>query len=281
MMGMAINRSDFMDDPLRERLLDQARALINHYWAATLALRQQAGLEQVHGYRIAARRLHALLALWRPLIYHPRLERRLLNSVRRLSPLRDEQVYASHFLHHKAANKGDEKEGKGAVAEPVPPKVNMLAVALDGWLDAVQQVPAGFDPLPWYRLQLGLRLSLLLNQSDDEQSAKSKKLKNDKLLRQWHKARVEIKQLRYGCELLVAMGAGDPDWLTLLGRWQEQLGQLQDGRQWYKRLRREKSTAKQQRLLRALRKKGGWQLQRLSCQRGELVGLSLLMLKVD
>ncbi|MGK4473127.1 CHAD domain-containing protein [Aeromonas molluscorum] len=272
-----------MDDPLRERLLGQARALINHYWAATLALRQQAGLEQVHGYRIAARRLHALLALWRPLIYHPRLERRLLNAVRRLSPLRDEQVYASHFVHHKPAGKGkgEEKEGKGGTSPADSVKVPMLAVALDEWLDAVAQVPAGFDPLAWYRLQLGLRLSLLLNQSDDEQSAKSKKLKNDKLLRQWHKVRAEIKQIRYGCELLVAMGAGDPDWLTLLGRWQEQLGQLQDGRQWYKRLRREKNTAKQQRLLRALRKKGGWQLRRLSCQRGELVGLSLLMLKVD
>ena len=272
-----------MDDPLRERLLGQAHTLINHYWASTLALRQQADVEQVHGYRIAARRLHALLALWRPLIHHPRLELRLQKAVARLSALRDEQVYASQFVHKKGARKeGEEKSDKGAKAvAKAQPRVPMLAVSLDEWLDGVAQVPAGFDPLPWYRLQLGLRLSLLLNRIEDEQSAKSRKLSNDTLLRQWHKVRLEIKQIRYGTELLVAMGAGDPEWLALLGRWQEQLGQLQDGRQWYKRLRREKSTPKQQRLLRALRKKGRWQLQRLSCQRGELVGLSLLMLKGD
>lgn len=273
-----------MDDPLRERLLGQAHTLINHYWASTLALRQQAGVEQVHGYRIAARRLHALLALWRPLIHHPRLERRLQKAVARLSALRDEQVYVSQFVHKGAGARREEGSKAGKLPQGMAeaqPRVPMLAVSLDEWLDGVAQVPAGFDPLPWYRLQLGLRLSLLLNRIEDEQSAKSRKLSNDTLLRQWHRVRLEIKQIRYGTELLVAMGAGDPEWLALLGRWQEQLGQLQDGRQWYKRLRREKSTPKQQRLLRALRKKGRWQLQRLSCQRGELVGLSLLMLKGD
>ena len=42
--------------------LEQARRLMDQYWAATLALRQRAGSEEVHGYRIATRRLLALLA---------------------------------------------------------------------------------------------------------------------------------------------------------------------------------------------------------------------------
>ena len=43
-------------------------------------------MEEVHAYRIAARRLLALLALWRPLIHEPELERRLTRAVGTLSP---------------------------------------------------------------------------------------------------------------------------------------------------------------------------------------------------
>ena len=77
--------------------LEQARCLMDQYWAATLALRQRAGSEEVHAYRIATRRLLALLALWRPLIHEPGLERRLMRAAGRLSALRDAQVYAAHF----------------------------------------------------------------------------------------------------------------------------------------------------------------------------------------
>ena len=74
----------------------QANRLVGQYRGATLALRQHKGMEEVHAYRIAARRLLALLALWRPLIHEPELERRLTRAVGTLSALRDAQVYAQH-----------------------------------------------------------------------------------------------------------------------------------------------------------------------------------------
>ncbi|MGL6453336.1 CHAD domain-containing protein [Aeromonas caviae] len=74
----------------------QANRLVGQYRGATLALREHKGMEEVHAYRIAARRLLALLALWRPLIHEPELERRLTRAVGTLSALRDAQVYAQH-----------------------------------------------------------------------------------------------------------------------------------------------------------------------------------------
>ena len=74
----------------------QANRLVGQYRGAALALRQHKGMEEVHAYRIAARRLLALLALWRPLIHEPELERRLTRAVGTLSALRDAQVYAQH-----------------------------------------------------------------------------------------------------------------------------------------------------------------------------------------
>ncbi|WP_234035506.1 hypothetical protein [Aeromonas caviae] len=41
----------------------QANRLVGQYRGVTLALRQNKGMEEVHAYRIAARRLLALLAL--------------------------------------------------------------------------------------------------------------------------------------------------------------------------------------------------------------------------
>ena len=70
----------------------QANRLVGQYRGATLALRQNKGMEEVHAYRIAARRLLALLALWRPLIHEPELERRLTRAAGTLSALRDAQV---------------------------------------------------------------------------------------------------------------------------------------------------------------------------------------------
>ena len=79
-----------------ESWIAQANRLVGQYRGATLALRQNKGMEEVHAYRIAARRLLALLALWRPLIHEPELERRLTRAVGTLSALRDAQVYAQH-----------------------------------------------------------------------------------------------------------------------------------------------------------------------------------------
>lgn len=86
-----------MDADKEGLLLTQATSWVARYQEAARAVREEASEPAVHGYRIAARRLLALLALWRPLTYHPELERRLLRSVGRLSALRDAQVYAERF----------------------------------------------------------------------------------------------------------------------------------------------------------------------------------------
>ncbi|MGL4892281.1 MAG: CHAD domain-containing protein, partial [Aeromonas veronii] len=86
-----------MDADKEGLLLTQATSWVARYQEAARAVREEASEPAVHGYRIAARRLLALLALWRPLTYHPELERRLLRSVGLLSALRDAQVYAECF----------------------------------------------------------------------------------------------------------------------------------------------------------------------------------------
>jgi CHAD domain-containing protein len=242
--------------------LEQARRLISQYEAATLALRQQAEPAEVHAYRIAARRLLALLALWRPLIHQPGLERRLLRATATLSALRDAQVYEERFggKHH------------GLSVPPVP----MLTVRLDRWLDRLALVPADFNPLPLFQMQLALRLADGLAEPGLDAASVSDK----RQLRHWHKLRLILKQTRYGVELLLDQGAGDPAWLPMLVSWQERLGQLQDGRQWLKRLGRKRGNDKRQRQQQRLKAAMHCQLQQLDCQQAELVGLRMAMQRV-
>lgn len=236
---------------------EQARQLIEQYCAATLALRAEAGVDEVHGYRIAARRLLALLALWRPLIHQPGLERRLLRATSRLSALRDAQVYAERF--------------GGKVAKGKKLRVPLLSVRLDRWLGRLGQVPAGFNPLPVYQLQLALSLAdgvAGLDGLSDNPKAQ---------LRHWHKLRLLLKQTRYGVELLLEQGEGDPAWLTRLVEWQTRLGQLQDARQWCKQLGGKGISDKGRRQRRQLKEAIECQLRQLNCQQAELVGLRMAM----
>ncbi len=240
--------------------LEQAHGLIDQYWAATLALRQRADVAEVHAYRIAARRLLALLALWRPLIHQPGLERRLHRATCRLSALRDAQVYGERF---------------GGKPVPMPPvRVPMLTVRLERWISRLAQVPADFNPLPLFQLQLVLRLADGLAAPLDVAVASERRQ-----LRHWHRLRLILKQTRYGVELLVGQGVGDPAWLAMLIEWQERLGQLQDGRQWLRRLRRKRVSDKRKRQLHRLEAAMHCQLQQLDCQQAELVGLRMAMLR--
>lgn len=237
---------------------EQARQLIEQYWAATRALREQAGVEEVHGYRIAARRLLALLAQWRPLIHQPALERRLMRSVGRLSALRDAQVFAERF---------------GGQPHPMArPRVPMLRGQLARWLGRLVQVPADFNPLPL--LQLQLALSLADGLAEPGPGALSG---HRRQLRHWHRLRLLLKQIRYGVELLVEQGEGEPAWLAMLIEWQDRLGQLQDARQWCKQLGRKDTGDKRRRQQRRLAAAIGHQLQQLDCQQAELVGLRMQM----
>lgn len=238
---------------------EQARRLIDQYGAAALALRQQAAPAEVHAYRIAARRLLALLALWRPLIHQPGLERRLMRAAGKLSALRDAQVYEARF--------GGKPHGISA------PRVPMLTVRLERWLDRLAQVPTDFNPLPLFQLQLALTLADGLAEPGlDGVSASHKRQ-----LRHWHKLRLILKRTRYGVELLVGQGEGDPAWLVMLTAWQDRLGQLQDARQWLKRLNRKGGGGKRQRQQARLKAAMGCQLQQLDCQQAELVGLRMAM----
>ncbi len=239
--------------------LEQARRIMDQYWAATLALRQRAGSEEVHGYRIATLRLLALLALWRPLIHEPGLERRLMRAVGRLSALRDAQVYAAHF--------------GGKPLPEAAPRVPMLTVRLARWLDRLLLVPADFNPLPLYQMHLALGLADCLAEPGLEHSAG-----NRLRLRHWHRLRLVLKQTRYGVELLVGQGEGDPAWLSMLIEWQDRLGQLQDARQWCRRLRRQTGRNKQ---VRALREAIRCQLHQLDCRQAELIGLRMALLRQD
>ncbi|WP_254203674.1 CHAD domain-containing protein [Aeromonas sp. FDAARGOS 1409] len=238
--------------------VEQARRLIEQYGAATQALRQRVGADEVHAYRIAARRLLALLALWRPLIHAPELESRLSRAVGRLSALRDAQVYAAHF-------------GGPSHQEQVPTRVPGLAGRLARWLARLEEVPAGVDPLPLFQLHLALSLADALAapglSSSDGRKAR---------LRHWHRLRLVLKRIRYGVELLIGQGEGNPAWLPMLVEWQDRLGQLQDTRQWLRRLGDQKGRGKRRRTLEEAMR---CQLRQLDCQQAELVGLRMALLR--
>ncbi|WP_033138571.1 CHAD domain-containing protein [Aeromonas finlandensis] len=252
-------------------LLAQAKGWVAHYQEAALAVREEASEPAVHGYRIAARRLLALLALWRPLVYHPELERRLLRAVGRLSALRDAQVYAERF--------GKPLTSSVDTHKPVC-RVPQLSRRLTRWLATVEQVPNGWALASLYQRHLALRLDEALSALDEHTLSVGKSARSrQQQLRRWHRLRLEIKQARYGVELLLALGAGEPGWLSTLTHWQERLGQLQDWRQWRRALRAEQGrTYKQTKLRQQLKGKITTRLRQLECQQAELVALKLAML---
>ena len=259
-----------MDADKEGLLLTQATSWVARYQEAARAVREEASEPAVHGYRIAARRLLALLALWRPLTYHPELERRLLRSVGRLSALRDAQVYAERFGKPPASTGNTHKSAC---------RVPLLSRRLARWLAVVAQVPDARALAFLYQQHLALRL-------DDAQSALDEPIpcvgksasSRQQQLRRWHRLRLEIKQARYGVELLLDLGSGDPGWLSTLTHWQERLGQLQDWRQWRRRLRAEQgNTRKQTKLRQQLKGKITTRLRQLDCQQAELVALKLAM----
>lgn len=253
-------------------LLTQAKGWVARYQEAALAVRQEASEPAVHGYRIAARRLLALLALWRPLVYHSELERRLLRTVGRLSALRDAQVYAERFGKPSAIASLRSEPGC-----PVP----MLSRRLARWLAAVAQIPADHELAALYQWHLALRLDealAILEESGLPVGATTACPRRQQLHR-WHRLRLEIKQARYGVELLLELGAGDRRWLLTLIRWQERLGQLQDWRQWRRTLRGGKGrSGKQGKIRQQLKGKISARLRQLECQQAELVALKLAML---
>ena len=77
-------------------------------------------------------------------------------------------------------------------------------------------------------------------------------------------------------ELLTAQGGGDPAWLSMLVSWQERLGQLQDRRQWLRRLGGETGRGQQRR---ALKTEIRCQLLQLDCHQAELVALRMALLQ--
>ena len=260
-----------MDADKEGLLLTQATSWVARYQEAARAVREEASEPTVHGYRIAARRLLALLALWRPLIYHPELERRLLRSVGRLSALRDAQVYAERFCKPPASTVDTHKSTC---------RVPLLSRRLARWLTAVAQVPDARALVPLYQQHLALRLDEAQCALDEHPLSTRKSAHSRRQqLRRWHRLRLEIKQVRYGVELLQALRGGDPGWLATLTHWQERLGQLQDWRQWRRALRAEKGRTHKQTTLRLqLKGKITARLRQLECQQAELVALKLAML---
>ncbi|MFQ2909060.1 CHAD domain-containing protein [Aeromonas allosaccharophila] len=260
-----------MDADKEGLLLTQAKVWVTRYQEAARAVREEASEPTVHGYRIAARCLLALLALWRPLIYHPELERRLLRSVGRLSALRDAQVYAERFGKPPASTVDTHKS---TCREP------LLSQRLARWLVAVAQVPDARALVPLYQQHLALRLDEAQCALDEYPLSAGKSAHSRRQqLRRWHRLRLEIKQVRYGVELLQALGGGDPGWLATLTHWQERLGQLQDWRQWRRALRAEQGRPHKQTTLRLqLKGKITARLRQLDCQQAELVALKLAML---
>lgn len=259
-----------MDGDKEGLLLTQATSWVARYQEAARAVREEASEPAVHGYRIAARRLLALLALWRPLIYHPELERRLLRSVGRLSALRDAQVYAERFGKPPASTGNTHKSAC---------RVPLLSRRLARWLAAVAQVPDARVLAFLYQQHLALRLDEAQSALDEPIPCVGKSASSrQQQLRRWHRLRLEIKQARYGVELLLDLGSGDPGWLSTLTHWQERLGQLQDWRQWRRRLRTEQgNTCKQTKLRQQLKGKITTRLRQLDCQQAELVALKLAM----
>lgn len=196
------------------------QAVIGNYQEAARQLSQSADETSVHAYRVAARRLQSLLALWRPLIHSPSLERRLARAIARLSALRDAQVHALKF------------GGAAPASEPI--KAPLFEPALMTWWQ--QREEWGSQPLlgPLYAMVLGQRLLILLDRDGVWP------------LRHWHRLRLVIKEARYGIELLVAEGMASHSWLSELSEWQELLGQLQDRRQWLRRLPSERLAAEEE-----------------------------------
>ncbi|MHA7001209.1 CHAD domain-containing protein [Aeromonas schubertii] len=188
-------------------------SVIRAFIKAAGVLRQGADEAAVHGYRIAARRVESLLALWRPLVYQPRLERRLASAIKRLSALRDAQVHALHFGH-----------GTGAV-----PRVRVVELepALLAWWQRREEWGAQPQLARLYAMSLGANLLERLD------------VDGPMTLHQWHRLRLAIKGSRYGVELLLAQGEVPIGWLAELTQWQELLGQLQDRRQWRERFEQE------------------------------------------
>ena len=261
-----------MDADKESLLLTQATSWVARYQEAARAVREEASEPAVHGYRIAARRLLALLALWRPLTYHPELERRLLRSVGRLSALRDAQVYAERFGKPPASTGNTHKSAC---------RVPLLSRRLARWLAAVAQVQVQDARVLafLYQQHLALRLDEAQSALDEPIPCVGKSASSrQQQLRRWHRLRLEIKQARYGVELLLDLGSGDPGWLSTLTHWQERLGQLQDWRQWRRRLRAEQgNTRKQTKLRQQLKGKITARLCQLDCQQAELVALKLAM----
>ena len=240
-------------------LLVQARVLVASYRHAARAVCREASEPHVHGYRIAARRMQALLALWRPALCHPKLERRLQRAIGRLSALRDAQVYAARF---------------GASSTIVLPKVTvpLFSGLLAHWLYELEQIPDTSGLARHYRRHLARRLDGALSRLDENQFGN---VSHRQQLRRWHHLRLEIKQARYGAELLLELGAGEAQWVSAFSHWQERLGQLQDWRQWRRAL---KGNKRQSRVRSKLKRKIVTRLRRLDCQQAELVGLKVAML---
>ncbi|WDO00799.1 CHAD domain-containing protein [Aeromonas allosaccharophila] len=142
------------------------------------------------------------------------------------------------------------------------------------------QVPDARALVPLYQQHLALRLDEAQCALDEHPLSAGKSAHSRRQqLRRWHRLRLEIKQVRYGVELLQALGGGDPGWLATLTHWQERLGQLQDWRQWRRALRAEKGRPHQQTTLRQqLKGKITARLRQLECQQAELVALKLAML---
>ena len=243
----------------RDPLLAQARVLVASYRHAARAVRREASETHVHGYRIAARRMQALLALWRPALCHPKLERRLQRAIGRLSALRDAQVYAARF---------------GASSTIVLPRVTvpLFSGLLAHWLDELEQIPDTSGLARHYRRHLAHRLGAALSRLDEHPAGN---VSHRQQLRRWHHLRLEIKQARYGAELLLELGAGEAQWVSAFSHWQERLGQLQDWRQWRRAL---KGNKRQRRVRCKLKRKIVTRLRRLDCQQAELVGLKVAML---
>lgn len=202
-----------MDADKEGLLLTQATSWVARYQEAARAVREEASEPAVHGYRIAARRLLALLALWRPLTYHPELERRLLRSVGRLSALRDAQVYAERFGKLPASTGNTHKSAC---------RVPLLSRRLARWLAVVAQVQDARALAFLYLQHLALRLDEAQSALDEPIPCVGKSVSSrQQQLRRWHRLRLEIKQARYGVELLLDLGSGDPGWLSTLTHWQE------------------------------------------------------------
>ncbi|HDO1383338.1 TPA: CHAD domain-containing protein [Aeromonas veronii] len=248
-----------MTADMRDPLLAQARVLVASYRHAARAVRREASETHVHGYRIAARRMQALLALWRPALCHSKLERQLQRAIGRLSALRDAQVYAARF---------------GASSTIVLPRVTvpLFSGLLARWLDALEQIPDTSGLARHYRRHLARRLDGTLSRLDENPAGD---VSHRQQLRRWHHLRLEIKQARYGAELLLELGAGEAQWVSAFSHWQERLGQLQDWRQWRRAL---KGNKRQRRVRCKLKRKIVTRLRRLDCQQAELVGLKVAML---